>query len=511
MSMATLTSLPPQWLSIVAVFLLPILTLLLFRGKDDNKKKGLKIPPGPGQLPFIGNLHQLSRQPYVDFWKMAKKYGPVVQLQLGRCPTVVLSSTETAEELMKDRDVECCSRPLSVGPGQLSYNFLDVAFSPFSDYWREMRKLFISKLLSMRRVQSFWYAREEQMDKLIEILDGAYPNPVNLTEKVFNMMDGIIGTIAFGRTTYAQQEFRDGFMKVLAATMDMLASFDAENFFPVVGKFIDYLSGALAKRQRTFNNIDRYFQKVIEQHLDPNRPKPETEDIVDVLIGLMKDGSASFKITGDHLKAILMNVFVGGTDTSAVTITWAFSELLKNPKLMKKAQEEVRNAVGPNKRRVEGKEVEKIKYIDCIVKETFRKHPPTPLLIPHFSMKHCKIGGYDILPGSTIYVNAWAMGKDPTIWDNPEEFYPDRFMNSEVDYRGSHFELVPFGAGRRICPGLAMATTAVKYILANLLYGWDYEMPEGQKFEDFPLIEEGGLSVHNKQDIMVIPKKHKWD
>ncbi|KAF2284004.1 hypothetical protein GH714_017907 [Hevea brasiliensis] len=476
MSVATITSLPPQWLSILAVFLLPILTLLLFRGKDDNKKKGLKIPPGPRRLPLIGNLHQLSSQPYVDFWKMAKKYGPVMQLQLGRCPTVVLSSTETSKELMKDRDVECCSRPLSVGPGQLSYNFLDVAFSPYSDYWREMRKLFIFELLSMRRVQTFWYAREEQMDKLIEILDGSYPNPVNLTEKVFNMMDGIIGTIAFGRTTYAQQEFRDGFVK----------------------------------RQQTFADVDRYFEKVIEQHLDPNRPKPETEDIVDVLIGLMKDESASFKITKDHLKAILMNVFVGGIDTSAVTITWAFSELLKNPKLMKRAQEEVRRAVGPNKRRVEGKEVEKIKYIDCIVKETFRKHPPVPLLVPHFSMKHCKIGGYDILPGTTIYVNAWGMGKDPTIWDNPEEFFPDRFLNSEVDYRGSHFELVPFGAGRRICPGLAMGTTAAKYILSNLLYGWDYEMPRGHKFEDFPLIEEGGLTVHNKQDIMVIPKKHKW-
>ncbi|XP_037493877.1 2-methylbutanal oxime monooxygenase [Jatropha curcas] len=223
--------------------------------------------------------------------------------------------------------------------------------------------------------------------------------------------------------------------------------------------------------------------KILERHLDPNRPKPEHEDIVDVLVGLMRDQGASFQLTKDHLKSILMDIFVGGIDTSSVTTAWAFTEILKNPRIIKKVQEEIRGIVGPNKNRVEGRDLDKFKYLELIVRETFRIHPPVPLLIPHFCTKECKIGGYDILPGTTVFINTYALGREPSKWENPEEFYPERFENSDVDYRGSYFELVPFGAGRRICPGLAMGTTAVKYTLANLLYGFDFELPNGKKFE----------------------------
>ncbi|KDP46807.1 hypothetical protein JCGZ_24016 [Jatropha curcas] len=291
----------------------------------------------------------------------------------------------------------------------------------------------------------------------------------------------------------------------------MLNGFHAEDFFPSAGRFIDSLTGALAKREQTFRNLDAYFQKILERHLDPNRPKPEHEDIVDVLVGLMRDQGASFQLTKDHLKSILMDIFVGGIDTSSVTTAWAFTEILKNPRIMKKVQEEIRGIVGPNKNRVEGRDLDKFKYLELIVRETFRIHPPVPLLIPHFCTKKCKIGGYDILPGTTVFINTYALGREPSKWENPEEFYPERFENSDVDYRGSYFELVPFGAGRRICPGLAMGTTAVKYTLANLLYGFDFELPNGKKFEDFPMEEAGGLTIHNKHDLILIPKKHKWD
>ncbi|KDP46806.1 hypothetical protein JCGZ_24015 [Jatropha curcas] len=119
--------------------------------------------------------------------------------------------------------------------------------------------------------------------------------------------------------------------------------------------------------------------------------------------------------------------------------------------------------------------------------------------------------GPKLPPGTTIFINAYAIGREPSKWENPEEFYPERFENSDVDYRGSYFELVPFGAGRRTCPGLAMGTTAVKYTLANLLYGFDFELPNGKKFEDFPMEEAGGPTIHNKHDLVLIPKKHEWD
>ncbi|XP_038690621.1 2-methylbutanal oxime monooxygenase-like [Tripterygium wilfordii] len=500
-----------QWLPTLALIFLPILALLLFRGKKKKKQDpGVKLPPGPSKLPIIGNLHQVGSLPYKSLWNLSQKYGPVMRLQLGRTPAVVISSAQAFREVMKDNDLETCSRPLSVGPGKLSYNFLDVALSPYSDYWREMRKLFIFQLLSMKRVHMYWYAREEQIEKLIGILSNAGPNPVNLTELVFNVIDGIIGTVAFGRN-YGQLEFKQGFVKVIGSAMDMLSSFHCEDYFPTAGRFIDMVTGQFAKREETFKVLDGYFEKVLNQHMDPNRPKPDSsnQDIVDVLIELMNDQNASFKLTREHVKAILLDVFVGGIDTSSVTTTWAFSEMLKNPRIMNKAQAEVRGIVGKAKR-VEGSDIEKFTYLKNIVKETFRKHAPVPLLIPRECIKHCKISGYDVFPGTTILTNTYAVGRDPKCWKNPDEFFPERFENSDVDFKGAHFELVPFGAGRRICPGLAMGTTAVLYTLANLLYGFDYELPNGMKFEDFPLIETGGLTIHNKQDLIVIPKKYQW-
>ncbi|CAI0422376.1 unnamed protein product [Linum tenue] len=503
---------PSQLLSVLAVFTLPIfLMYLLIGGRKKKNPPGMKLPPGPAQLPIIGNLHLVGKFPYQSFHKLSQKYGPVMFMQLGRAPTVVIASGEASREAMKDHDLETCSRALSVGPGRLSYNFLDVAFSPYSDYWREMRKLFIFELLSMKRVHMYWYAREEQIDRLVVRLSDASAkgSTVNLTEMVFHVIDGIMGTVAFGRT-YGQLEFKDGFVKVISSAMDMLNGFHAEDFFPTAGRFIDSLTGALATREQTFKNLDGYFEKVLNQHLDPNRAKPEHEDIVDVLIGLMRDQSASFQLTREHLKAILMNIFVGGIDTSAVTTTWALTELIKNPRIMKKAQSEIRGIVGPNKKRVEGRDLDKFKYLELIIREVFRKHPPVPLLIPHFCVKHCKIGGYDILPGTQVVINTYSLGRDPKCWTDVETFYPERFENSNVDYQGSHFELVPFGAGRRICPGLAMGTTAVKYTLANLLYFFDFQLPGGMKFEDFPIEDAGGLTIHNKEDLVLIPKKHQW-
>ncbi|CAN1761533.1 2-methylbutanal oxime monooxygenase [Linum perenne] len=477
--MSILTNLPSQWLTLAAVSIIPILLIyLLIGGKKKNKSSPavLNPPPGPPQLPVIGNLHQLDTTSlYKSFHVMSQQYGHVMSLQLGHAPTVVISSSDGARQL---------------------------AFSPYSDYWQEMRKLFIFELLSMKRVHTFSYARDQHVDKMVERVKeaAARGEAVNLSKLVFNVADGIIGTT----TLHEQDEFEGGFVKVMEEAMDMLNGFHAEDFLPIAGKVVDWLTGATTRWEKTFRKLDGFFEKIIALHLDPNRKKPEHDDVVDVLIGLMKDQSASFQITNDHLKAILMNIFLGAIDTSAVTVGWAFSELLRNPRIMSKAQSEIRSLVGPNQNRAETQHVDKFNYLELIIRETFRKHPPIPLLVPHFCMKHCKIDGYDILPGTQIIVNAYSLGHDPKTWADPESFYPERFQGSDVDYKGSHFELIPFGAGRRICPGLAMGTTAVKSMLANLLYHFDYELPGGMRLEDFPMEAAGGLTIHNKHDVVVV-------
>jgi 4-hydroxyphenylacetaldehyde oxime monooxygenase len=207
----------------------------------------------------------------------------------------------------------------------------------------------------------------------------------------------------------------------------------------------------------------------------------------------------------------LQDTFLGGIDTSSVTMLWAMSELIRKPRVLKKAQDEVRAVVGSNKQeRVQPDDVPKLEYVKMVVKETLHLHPPATLLLPRETMRDVKIGGYDVPARTRVFVNAWAIDRDPASWTaDAEEFNPDRFETSDVDYNGAHFELVPFGAGRRVCPGLAMGVTNVEFTLANLLFCFDWALPEGMKPEDVSMEEAGGLTFHRKTPLVLVPTPYQ--
>ncbi|CAN0872241.1 5-OH-xanthotoxin synthase [Linum grandiflorum] len=228
--------------------------------------------------------------------------------------------------------------------------------------------------------------------------------------------------------------------------------------------------------------------------------KPNQEDILDVLLHIWKDQSCKVRLTFDHIKAILMNIFVGGTDTSAATIVWAMTYLMKNPITMRKAQEEVRHAVGKKRGFVNEEDTQKLSYLKAVVKET---------MVPRESTESCNLGGYDIPAKTVVYINAWAIGRDTEAWGhNAEEFKPERFIGKSIDVRGLDFELIPFGAGRRICPGIHMGLSTVELSLANLLYAFDWEMPVGMKSEDLDMEVLPGITMHKKKDLCLVAKSY---
>lgn len=205
---------------------------------------------------------------------------------------------------------------------------------------------------------------------------------------------------------------------------------------------------------------------------------------------------------------LLQNIFVGGIGTSTTTMVWAMTELVKNPRTMNKVQDEVRNCVG-KQGNVEETDLCKLHYLKMVLKETLRLHPPGPMSIPRESIRHCKINNYDILPKTTVLVNAWAIGRDPTSWENPEVFFPERFMTNSIDFRGQHFEFLPFGSGRRGCPGISLATTIMELTLANLLYSFNWELPYGLRPEDMNTDESGTFAVHKKSALELVPVMYK--
>jgi cytochrome P450 len=198
-------------------------------------------------------------------------------------------------------------------------------------------------------------------------------------------------------------------------------------------------------------------------------------------------------------------MLVAATDTTSATIVWAMTALIKNPSVMKKVQEEIRGS-RVKKDFLDGDDIQNFVYLKAVIKETLRLYLPAPLLLPRETREKCIVGGYHIPAKTIVYVNAWSIHRDSKIWKDPEEFYPERFLESSINFLGHDFELIPFGAGRRICPGISIAVASLELTLANLLYSFDWELPHGLVKEDIDTEMLPGITQHKKNHLCLVAK-----
>ncbi|MED6176320.1 hypothetical protein PIB30_087028 [Stylosanthes scabra] len=313
----------------------------------------------------------------------------------------------------------------------------------------------------------------------------------------------LICRIAFGRR-YKDDEGveRRKFHSLFNEIQAMVVTPFVSDYIPFMG-WIDRVKGLHARLNRIFKELDEFLQEVIDEHMNPNRDtNEEGEDIVHVLLQLKKQRSLSFDLTYDHIKAILV---FATADTTAATIVWAMTALMKNPRVMKKVQEEVRN-LGDQKNFLDEDDIKRCNYFKALMKEILRLYLPAPLLVPKETNEKCSIDGYEIPAKTIVYINAWAIHRDDKAWESPDEFYPERFLESSIDFKGQDFGFIPFGAGRRICPGMHMALVALDLLLANLLYSFDWELPKGVKMEDVDFEGLPGLAQHKKNPLYLVAK-----
>ncbi|CAL0328141.1 unnamed protein product [Lupinus luteus] len=487
----------------------PILLLFLFK-KFISIKNPSTLPPGPRGLPIIGNLHQLdSSKLSLNLWNLSKIYGPFFSLQIGLKQAIVVSSPKLAKIVLKDHDLDVCSRPPSLGQQKLSYNGLEMIFSPYNEYWREIRKTCVVHFFSSKRISTYAHIRNFEVKQMVKKICGHVDasKVTNLSEIIMSLSSAIICRIAFGRRYEGEGAERSRFHGLLNEAQAMFLTFFVSDYIPFMG-WVDKFTGSLTRLENIFKELDVFFQEVVDEHLDPNRERgtKEEEDIVDVLLELKKEGHLSIDLTNDHIKAIIMDILVAATDTSAATSVWAMTGLMKNPRVMKKAQQEIRNLYG-KKDFLNEEDIEKLIYLKAVIKETLRFFAPAPL-VPRETNKTITIEGHRIPPKTLVYVNVWAIQRDPETWNDPEEFYPERFLNNDIDFKGQNFELIPFGAGRRICPGIPLGIAIVKLIVANLVNSFDWEMPEGMKREDIDIEGLPGLAQHKKNHLCLVAKNH---
>ncbi|TVU39566.1 hypothetical protein EJB05_12992 [Eragrostis curvula] len=504
--------LPPPWTSLLGA----VLATAVFLVMHSRRARKYNLPPGPRPWPVIGNLNLMGELPHRSVRELSARYGPLMSLRFGSVPVVVGSSVDAARFILKTHDVSFIDRPKMASGRYTAYNFSDLVWSPYGAYWRQARKLWQSKLFSAKQLKLQEHVRHEEMRAMLRDLRSTAGHTVVLREHLLLLSLNVISRMALGRK-YVIAEGATGSPTTPEEFRWMVGELFLLNGVLNIGDMIPWLDwldlqGYVRRMKRLGKMFDRFLEHVVEEHKERRSREGDKfvpTDIVDQLLELADDPSLEVPIDQDGVKGFALDFVAGGTDTSAVVVEWAMSELLRNPKHLTKATEELDRVIGHDRLVQEG-DIPNLPYVEAIVKETMRLHPVTPMLAPRLSREDTSMDGYDIPAGTLVFVNVWAIGRDPAVWgsDTVEEFWPDRFVGSSVDVKGQHLELLPFGSGRRMCPGYSLGLKMVQLTLANLLHAFAWRLPDGVAAEELSMEETYGLAVPRKipLEVAIDPK-----
>lgn len=496
----------------IILFLLRTFLNLFSKRNNDSKKPS---PPSPPKLPIIGNLHQLGTHIHRSLQSLAQTYGSLMLLHLGKVPVLVVSTAEAAREVLKTHDPVFSNKPHRKMFDILLYGSKDVASAPYGNYWRQTRSILVLHLLSAKKVQSFEAVREEEISIMMENIRKCCASlmPVDLTGLFCIVANDIVCRAALGRRYSGEGGSK------LRGPINQMAELMGT---PVLGDYLPWLdwlgrvNGMYGRAERAAKKVDEFFDEVVDEHVSKGGHDghgdgvndEDQNDLVDILLRIQKTNAMGFEIDRTTIKALILDMFGAGTETTSTILEWIMTELLRHPIVMQKLQGEVRNVVR-DRTHISEEDLSNMHYLKAVIKETFRLHPPITILAPRESTQNTKVMGYDIAAGTQVMVNAWAIARDPSYWDQPEEFQPERFLNSSIDVKGHDFQLLPFGAGRRACPGLTFSMVVVELVIANLVHQFNWAIPKGVVGDQtMDITETTGLSIHRKFPLIAIASPH---
>lgn len=470
------------------------------------------LPPGPKPWPIVGNLPHMGPVPHQGLAKLAQKYGPLLHLRLGYVHVVVAASASVAAEFLKAHDANFSSRPPNSGAKYIAYNYQDLVFAPYGPRWRMLRKISSLHLFSAKALEDYKPIRQEEVAILTKALaKSGSNNPIQLGQLLNVCTTNALSRAMLGRRVFGDgtgksdtksEEFKDMVMEVMV----LAGEFNIGDFVPAL-EWLD-LQGIASKMKKLHKRFDTFLGAILEEH--KTNPKGDHgRDFLSTLISL-KDNydDEDGKLTDTEIKALLLNMFTAGTDTSSSTTEWAIAELIRHPKILDKVQQELDSIVGQD-RLVNESDLPNLPYFQAMIKEVFRLHPSTPLSLPRISADPCEINGYYIPKNTTLLVNVWAIARDPNVWSSPLEFQPERFLpggeRPNADVKGNDFEVIPFGAGRRICAGMSLGLRMVQLLTATLVHGFDWKLADGLMSEKLNMEEAYGLTLQRKIPLAVHP------
>ncbi|CAN6167147.1 unnamed protein product [Urochloa humidicola] len=463
-------------------------------------------PPGPAPLPLLGNILDLHGEPHHALARLAKTYGPVMSLRLGTTDAIVASTAAAARDVLQRHDHLLAARSVTDAGRALGNHEHSVIWLPGdSPLWRRLRAVCTGHLFSPRGLDATRAARERKARELVAYLGsraGAGNGEaavVDVGRVVFSCVLNVVSNVLFSEDVADLSSDRAQELEMLVRdTVEEACKPNLSDLFPVLAR-LD-LQGRRRHNAELVGRFYDFFDAIIARRLDTGDKKG---DFLDVLLQLRSEDQLSLQT----IKSFLLDLFAAGTDTNAITVEWTMAELLRHPAAMSKVRAELRDALG-SKPYLDESDIDRLPYLRAVVMESMRLHPPSPMLMPHAAMAGgAEVGGYPVPAGTKVIVNLWAVMRDPAVWPDPEAFSPERFAGcGEAEFRGKdRLEFMPFGAGRRTCPGTPMATRVVTLLLASVLHALEWRLPEGMQPEDVDVRDRFGTSLNMVTPLRAVP------
>ncbi|XVE57072.1 hypothetical protein DITRI_Ditri04bG0062500 [Diplodiscus trichospermus] len=421
--------------------------------------------------------------------QLAGVYGPIYKLWLGKKLCVVISSPSLVKEVVRDHDITFSER----NPPIVGQKWPDIVFDSYSSpSWKKKRQILAAELLGNATLNACYGLRREQVMKTIADVYKNDGKPIDIGELAYlTAMNTITSTLWGGKVRGETAAKISGhFDEISQELMVLLGKPNISDIFPEFA----WLEIQLYKNVATDKEVDGKGEKKI--------------DLLQMLLGLQENEDRASSITMDQLKGILMEIVLGTTDTTSTTLECTMAELIRHPEIMEKVKKEITDVVGLNNR-AEESHLPNLRYLNAVIKETFRLHPALPLLVPRSPDESITIGGYTVPKGSKVFLNIWSIQRDPHVSDNPSEFQPERCLNDpdKFDYLGNDFRYMPFGSGRRKCPGISLGEKMPYFMLTSFLHSFEWKLPHGTEHD---LSTKFGIVMKKKNPLLLIPHQDFW-
>nr|BBD34755.1 putative cytochrome P450 [Eschscholzia californica subsp. californica] len=509
----------------ILIGLFGLLVYLLLANLRKRISRKNEAPEVEGGWPIIGHLHHFmggkNKLLHVAFGAWADKYGPVYTLRMGLNKVLVVNSAEVAKECSTTNDMLFMARPYRVASEIMGYGYAMFPIAPYGPFYLKMRKMVTQELLSNSRVDSLKHVWGSEIKNAIQELHnkvsstkGGGPISMDMKGWVSNLtfrtamkvICGGVGVDGGGgggggggatspATSIGEHNYDEvgSFQKALKEFFVLLGEIRISDVIPFLG-WLDMRTGYVEKMKDNGNFLDNLMEEMLEEHKRKRRSLSEEEekdgcyveqDFMDVMISKLNDPKLLSYYDSDTInKSTCLTLILSGSETTMVSIVWALALLVSHPDVLKKAQDELDTHVG-RERQVDESDIKDLVYLQAVVKEALRLFPPAPLSTPRVATEDCVVSGYHVPAGTQLFVNTWKIQRNPEVWPEPSEFRPERFFTTHKDFdvRGLHYDLHPFGSGRRACPGAGFALQVVHLTLASLLHGFEIKNPSDEPID----------------------------